>query len=230
MLPPQIVGTLSTPLPSELPSPPASRSTSPSVPPAGSKRKLSQLKSVGEAKRARIDRPTESVASTSRQPALLPAKPEPAPAPQEALALTPSTSAIASAVSAPVQRPRKGKPATVQFARNHDKYREQGRALKYSGDARHFSSYPPQHKEFRALPNPPPEGTPYHIYGGGISRLEHVNGFVCFIYAMLCRDEQMRTCQMEAWQSFREYTSFCKEKFASSNVTTDRERAFLGLM
>ncbi|KAJ7703068.1 hypothetical protein B0H17DRAFT_1194311 [Mycena rosella] len=221
----QLIGELSTPLPPTLPpSPPASRSASPVPPP---KRKA-PVAATEPNKRPRTDSLNE------RQPPHTPIEegelPEdPAnPAAANAAAATVQSPPIASAV--PVRRPKAGKVSFRQCETLHNKYHSAGRMLKYSGDARFWSTYPPSHKEYRALADPPPPNSSYYKHGGLIARLELVDALVCFTYSIWNRDYCRRACNRETWHTIEAFLVWCKQKWLAEEGINDAEKAFLGLI
>ncbi|KAJ7076368.1 hypothetical protein B0H15DRAFT_955720 [Mycena belliarum] len=217
----ELIGELTTPLPPSLPlSPPSSRSASPAPPP---KRKAaSQATEPNKRPRTdpQIDRqpPTEEGELPDESPANPPATATaPAPPPP-----------IASAV--PVRRPKSGKVSFRQCETLHNKYHSAGRMLKYSGDARFWSTYPPSHKEYRALADPPPPNSSYYKYGGLIARLELVDALVCFTYSIWNRDYCRRACSRETWSTIEAFLVWCKQKWMAEEGINDAEKAFLGLI
>ncbi|KAJ6594028.1 hypothetical protein B0H19DRAFT_920888 [Mycena capillaripes] len=102
--------------------------------------------------------------------------------------------------------------------------------LKYSGDARFWSTYPPSHKEYRALANPPPPNSPYYKHGGLIARLELLDALVCFTYSIWNRDYCRRYCSRETWYTIEAFLVWCKQKWQAEEGTPDAEKAFLGLI
>ena len=249
----QILGTLLAPLPPDLPpSPPASRAPSPI---SGSKRKLNPTSDTENPKRPRTSSASDRSSNIPNHrlhhlPAPTPSQPIRPPnqihssryEPSEdgevtedsALASSssrpppPTTTLITSSV--PVRRPRRGKPSTTHFDQLHEKYHQFGRLLKYSGDARFWSTFPSSNKEYRALPNPPPLNSPYHKFGGLIARLELVDALVCFTYAMWCRDYARGVCQQDTWGTIKSFLSWCRHKWQPEHTLGDREKAFIGLM
>ncbi|KAJ7072212.1 hypothetical protein C8F01DRAFT_1205826 [Mycena amicta] len=194
------------PLPPTLPpSPPASRSTSPA--PTSKRKAAPAPPKPNKRPRTEPDRPAED--------GELPDEPQP-------LSLVPST--------VPVKRPRLGKINTRQCDALHDKYHAAGRLLKYSGDARFWSTYPPSHKEYRPLPNPPSPNSPYYKYGGLIARLELLDALVCFTYSIWNREYCRRSCNRETWRTIEGFLVWCKQKWGAEEGTTDPEKAFLGLI
>jgi hypothetical protein len=250
----QILGNLSTPLSPNLPpSPPASRASSPAPP---LKRKLDAPSDQDHPKRPRTssllsDRPQPHhvphplpppphlrppvvynarnepcedgevreepvVASSSRLP---PAPPPPTTAP----VVIPTT-------TVPIRRPKRGKPTHRYFDSLHDKYHNHGRMLKYSGDARFWSTYPSTHREYRPLLDPPPLNSPYHIHGGLIARLELVDALVCFTYSIWNKDYSRRSCNRDTWGTIEAFLGWCKQKWQAEEGMIDAEKAFIGLM
>jgi hypothetical protein len=133
--------------------------------------------------------------------------------------------------SLPIQRPRKnlqrGDPI---FNELHDRYHNYGRMLKYSGDARHWSTFSPQHKEYRPLPNPPPPNSPYHKHGALIARLELLDALICFTYSIWTTDYSKDACITGSWQTEDAFLNWTKNKWTAENASGEREKAFLGLM
>jgi hypothetical protein len=133
--------------------------------------------------------------------------------------------------SLPIQRPRKnllrGDPT---FNELHDRYHNYGRMLKYSGDARHWSTFSPQHKEYRPLPNPPPPNSPYHKHGALIARLELLDALICFTYSIWTTDYSKDACITGSWQTAEAFLDWTKNKWTAENASSEREKAFLGLM
>ena len=132
----------------------------------------------------------------------------------------------------PVRRPKKGKLTICQYNTLHDKYYNAGRTLKHSGDARFWSTYPPTHREYRPLPDPPQPGSSYHMYGGMIARLELLDALLCFIYSMWSRDCSRRFYNRETWRTIEAFLLWCKRKWEHEEEggSSDAEKAFLSLM
>ncbi|KAF9447203.1 hypothetical protein P691DRAFT_782771 [Macrolepiota fuliginosa MF-IS2] len=130
----------------------------------------------------------------------------------------------------PVRRPKRGRPPTSYFDRLHDKYYHAGRLLKYSGDARFWSTYPPTHKEYRPLADPPPVNSLYHKHGGIIARLELVDALVCFTYSIWTRDYCRKTCTKETWTTIAAFLTWCKSKWLAQDAINEAEKAFIGLI
>ena len=155
-------------------------------------------------------------ASSSRMP--------PAPAPPAAAPVALPTTAV------PIRRPKRGKPTHRYFDSLHDKYHNHGRMLKYSGDARFWSTYPSTHKEYRPLLDPPPPNSSYHIHGGLIARLELVDALVCFTYSIWNKDYSRRSCNRDTWGTIEAFLGWCKQKWQAEEGMIDAEKAFIGLM
>jgi hypothetical protein len=130
----------------------------------------------------------------------------------------------------PIRRPKRGRPQVKYFDDLHDKYYQAGRLLKYSGDARFWSTYPPSHKEYRPLVHPPPVNSSYHKHGGVIARLELVDALVCFTYSIWTRDYSRRTCTKETWDTIDAFMTWCKDKWLTQDAIHEAEKAFIGLM
>ncbi|KAK0212789.1 hypothetical protein DFS33DRAFT_1269501 [Desarmillaria ectypa] len=248
------IGDLATPLaPTLPPSPPASRASSPAP---GSKRKPDPSLAQEPSKRPRTSSvssrsyPQPPRAANSTQPPaahrssnpLPPVDPAARSEPcedgevREDLPLPPppppsSTEAV-NVVSSfmPVRRPKRGRPYTRHFDQLHDKYHNAGRQLKYSGDARFWSTYPSSHREYRPLPNPPPLNSPYHKYGGLIARLELVDALICFTYSLWNKDYNKRSCIVDSWTTITAFLSWCKQKWQTEEASNDGEKALLGLI
>jgi len=117
------------------------------------------------------------------------------------------------------------------FDELHDKYHNAGRTLKYSGDTRFWSTYPPTHKEYRPLADPPPPNSLYHKYGGLIARIELLDALVCFAYALWTKDYSRKTCNKDTWTTIAAFLSWCKSKWlAQENAIDEAEKTFIGLM
>lgn len=251
----EILGSLSAPLPPELPpSPPCSRSNSPV--PSFTKRKHAPSQDHELVKRPRISSSSERSSQLHHphyhhyqqpQPPLLAPlhrssnqvpnyslRSEPSEdgeLREDSVSLTSRPSALpVLSTAVPVRRPRRGKVALATFEDLHDRYHRYGRMLKYSGDARFWSTYPPTHKEYRPLNDPPPPNSPYHKHGGLIARLELVDALVCFTYSIWCREYIRRTCHRETWGTIEAFLDWCKIKWQSEDVLGDREKALLGLI
>lgn len=71
-------------------------------------------------------------------------------------AMVPIVAPAVAPSQVPIRRPRRGRQPVAYWDGIHDQYHRYGRMLKYSGDARFWSTFPPSHKEYRPLPSPPP--------------------------------------------------------------------------
>lgn len=129
----------------------------------------------------------------------------------------------------PVRRPRRGKQTREDYEQYYEKYHSRARILKYSGERRFQSTYPPHHKQYSPHPDPPAPGTPYHTHGGLMSRLELMEALLHFVFALWCRDYAVDGCQSKNWNSVTSFLAFCKQKWKQEN-TGARESAFEGLM
>ena len=241
------MGPLSAPLPPDLPpSPPPSRSNSPALPPP--KRKHDPTQDFESTKRQRIanlpDAPSQhphhyhhpqppSLHRSSNQPTNFNLRSEPSEDGEvrEDLGSIPPRTAGSSALSSfvPVRRPRRGK-AQLDPDAIHQKYHLAGRLLKFSGDARFWSTYPSSHKEYRPLSHPPPPNSQYHKFGALIARLELVDALVCFTYSLWIRDYARKACYRETWVTIEAFLSWCKNKWTTEDTFGEREKALLGLM
>ncbi|KAL0575063.1 hypothetical protein V5O48_006908 [Marasmius crinis-equi] len=188
------------------------------------------------------EQPSALARGSHQQPSAYPSRSEPAEdgeVPEDQL-VTPASSSsvpapathssdsISSAV--PIRRPKRGFPSNRWFEGLHDTYHAAGRKLKYSGDARFWSTYPSTHKEYRPLPDPPPPNSSYHKYGGLIARLELLDALVCFTYSLWCRDYVRRACNPQTWSTIEAFLVWCKSKWHSEEGTNDAEKAFRGLI
>jgi hypothetical protein len=202
------------------------------VPPA--KRTLESFHTYDPVKRTRVDDYPEKYI---RHQAQLPTRSEPEegelrddPAPPTSSSRLPPFPP-SSLHSLPIQRPRKnlqrGDPI---FNELHDRYHHYGRMLKYSGDARHWSTFSPQHKEYRPLPNPPPPNSPYHKHGALIARLELLDALICFTYSIWITDYSKDACITGSWQTAEAFLNWTRNKWTAENASSEREKAFLGLM
>ncbi|TFK26477.1 hypothetical protein FA15DRAFT_702754 [Coprinopsis marcescibilis] len=135
-----------------------------------------------------------------------------------------------ASIDVPIRRPKRGKLGLRHFDSLHDTYHNQGRMLKYSGDARFWSTYAPTHREYRPLPDPPPPNSPYHKHGGLIARLELVDALVCFTYSIWNRDYGRRSCNKETWGTIEAFLIWCKQKWQAEEGINDAEKAFIGLI
>lgn len=123
-----------------------------------------------------------------------------------------------------------GVPPPRHYEELHDKYHGVGRKLKYSGDARFWSTYPPTHKEYRPLANPPPPNSLYHKFGGLIARLELLEALLAFNYALWIKDYKTRTCHRETWKTGEGFLKWCKAKWSTAKIQSEAEKALIGLM
>lgn len=135
-----------------------------------------------------------------------------------------------STANVPIRRPKRGNSNPRYYDELHDRYHSAGRKLKYSGDARFWSTYPPTHKEYRPLPDPPLPNSPYHKHGGIIAKLELVNALICFTYALWCKDFKTRTCNCDTWKTIEGFLLWCRSKWADVEHSSEKERAIFGLM
>lgn len=251
----EILGPLAAPLPPDLPpSPPVSRSNSPTA--TAVKRKHDATQEHDVVKRSRTNGLPEKPSSHHHHYYHPPPPPPPPPSQplrssnavpsfnlraepsedgevrEDTTALTPRGPAPAVlSTTVPVRRPRRGRPAPASFDEMHDIYHKYGRMLKYSGDARFWSTYPATHKEYRPLANPPAPNSPYHKHGGLIARLELVDALVCFTYSLWSKDFSRKSCFRETWATIEAFLGWCKNKWiAELDTIGDREKALLGLI
>ncbi|KAF9501803.1 hypothetical protein BDN71DRAFT_1500823 [Pleurotus eryngii] len=170
----------------------------------------------------------ESVASTSVAASATASVPIHSRSPPAVSAPTADPDPISSFT--PIHRPRRGRPSPTYTDELHDKYHKYGRMLKYSGDARFWSTYPSTHKEYRPLPNPPPPNSPYHKHGGLVARLELLDALVCFTYSTWTKDHGRRTCDLNTWATMDPFLKWCKHKWSAEDGYNDAERALQGLI
>ncbi|KAF8893987.1 hypothetical protein BD779DRAFT_1669497 [Infundibulicybe gibba] len=245
----EILGNIPPPLPPTLPpSPPASRASSPTP---SYKRKSDSQSDRDHSKRPRTNSfsrpfhhqqhqpppPTQHLRMPTSAPAFNPRN-EPCedgevreePVASSSSLLPPPEVAIASSSRVPIRRPKRGKPTLRHYDSLHDKYHNAGRMLKYSGDARFWSTYPASHKEYRPLADPPPVGSPYHIHGGLIARLELLDALVCFTYSIWNKDYSRRICNKDTWSTVDAFLIWCKQKWQTEDGINESEKAFLGLI
>ncbi|KAF8161213.1 hypothetical protein B0H34DRAFT_371050 [Crassisporium funariophilum] len=144
---------------------------------------------------------------------------------------TVSVVSVLPTMDIPIRRPKRGKTGLRHHDALHDKYHNAGRLLKYSGDARFWSTYPSSHKEYRPLLDPPHPSSPYHKHGGLMSRLELLDALICFTYSIWNRDVVRRSCNKETWHTIEAFLGWTKQKWKDEDSgTTDAEKAFLGLI
>ncbi|KAF8070566.1 hypothetical protein FPV67DRAFT_1028063 [Lyophyllum atratum] len=252
----EIIGPLHTPLPPTLPpSPPVSRSNSPAPP---IKRKYDAPRTDSEHyKRPRTnsvlsDRPphqhkhSHSLSHPHPQHLRIPnrvpvhiSRNEPCEdgevreelpvASSSRLPVGPSVAIPPNGV--PIRRPKRGKTDSRHHDILHDKYHNEGRKLKYSGDARFWSTYPITHREYRPLSDPPPPNSMYHKHGGTIARIELVDALISFTYALWNKDYGKKVCYRASWSTIEAFLAWCKGKWlAEEEGMTDAEKAFIGLI
>ncbi|KAJ3969623.1 hypothetical protein EV361DRAFT_951305 [Lentinula raphanica] len=244
-----LLNTMPSPLPPTLPpSPPASRSASPVAGPSvqSAKRKSEAGLDNDRPKRSRTDS-TVSTHRVSQPPPThyLPRSElaedgevaeEPTvvshPVPSRATTTTtvhlPADPLASSFV--PIRRPKRGQHTLQLIPTLHEKYYQAGRKLKYSGDARFWSTFPPSHKEYRAIPNAPPANSLYHIHGGMVAKLELMEALVMFIYSSWCKEYGRSMIYTDTWLSMEGFIKWCKAKWKPEEGSSDAEKAFHGLM
>jgi len=219
----QILGPLSAPLPPEPISPPLSRSPSPP-----NKRKLPPASDSEKLKRPRTLPPQPLKAEPTEDGELREERPSSSPA--ESIQPSIAASQAASSATVPVRRPRRGRGDAVRAIETKEKYHAYGKILKYSGDARFWSTYPPNHRHHRPLANPPPVGSPYHKNGNLIARLELVDALVSFAYSIWSNEYFHNDCVADTWGNISEFLAWCKAKWSSEDTQGEQEKAFLGLV
>ncbi|KAG9316301.1 hypothetical protein JVU11DRAFT_2332 [Chiua virens] len=245
----EILGPLTTPLPPDLPpSPPSSRSNSPAPPP--SKRKLDPPQNSDPTKRQRTSNhpdtlshhnhhyhlppPPPPLHRSSNVPSTFNLRSEPSEdgeVREDLASIPPRTTAISVLPSfVPVRRPRRGKIAPLDYDAIFNKYHQAGRLLKFSGDARFWSTYPSTHKEYRPLSHPPPPNSSYHKFGALIARLELVDALVCFAYSLWIKDYSKKQCFLNSWVTIDAFLGWCKNKWTTEDTFGEREKALLGLI
>ncbi|KAG6819872.1 hypothetical protein H0H93_007806 [Arthromyces matolae] len=231
----EIIGILHDPFPPTLPpSPPVSRSNSPAPP---LKRRYDAPLDHDRFKRPRTgsmlsERPPFQPRTSISIPRNEPSedgevREDPPVASSSRIPPPPPGIEISNAV--PIRRPRRGRQDIKHHDTLHDKYHNAGRLLKYSGDARFWSTYAVSKKEYRPLANPPPPNSMYHKYGGLIARLELVDALVCFTYAIWNKDYARKSCNHISWTTTEAFLTWCKQKWLSEEVV-DAERSFIGLI
>lgn len=231
-------------LPAKLPSPPASRSASPERGvSSGSKRKLIKIEYdeppvPDHAKRPRyssVADPGQPHASTSAAAAVASS----AAASSSALPQPPAKAEPAATISVPgldvkslpIRRSRRGASGDrTPWADTKTKYFQDARRLKYSGHERLWSSLPPSHKSYKPAKNPPPTNSPYHVHAGLVSRLELVDGVVCFMYSFWLSDHFAGICDKKTWHSMKGYLDTTLHRWYEDKPRDERERAFIGLL
>ena len=154
----------------------------------------------------------------------------PSPPPPESIQPPIAASQAASSATVPVRRPRRGRGDAVRAIETKEKYHAYGKILKYSGDARFWSTYPPNHRHHRPLANPPPVGSPYHKNGNLIARLELVDALVSFAYSIWSNEYFHNDCVADTWGNISEFLAWCKAKWSSEDTQGEQEKAFLGLV
>ncbi|KAI0958243.1 hypothetical protein AcV7_004116 [Taiwanofungus camphoratus] len=230
----EILGPLTVPLPPELPpSPPASRGTSP-VPPSGSKRKLDADSEQGHNKKPRTSTSTSDDPGPSRLPASQAAfnlRSEPSEDGEVSEDTLATRNSLAIISNVPVRRPRRGtRLPYTHYDELYEKYHALGKVFKSSGQQRIWSTYPHTDPSYRLLFQPPRQGTLYHKYGHLFTRLELLEGLVCFAYALWCKDYSRKQCVAQNWSTFDEYMVYCKREWRLPDTADDREKAFVGLI
>ncbi|KAJ7476160.1 hypothetical protein FB451DRAFT_1034073 [Mycena latifolia] len=207
--------------PTKPPSPPASRSASLTLP----------LKRKAAAQTSEPNKHPLTDSQANHQPPHAPTEVEVSEDPTSSAGPSaPSAPSPLIASTIPVRRPKSGKVSFRQCEALHNKYHSAGRMLKYSGDARFWSTYPPSHKEYRAIADPPPPNSPYYKHGSLIARLELVDALVCFTYSMWNRDYCRRACSRESWNTIEPFLDWCKQKWLAEEGINDADKAFLGLI
>lgn len=146
------------------------------------------------------------------------------------LPLPPPTNTPAVASNVPVRRPKHGVPPPRHFDYLHEHYYNSGRKLKFSGDARYWSTYAPTHREYRPLANPPPPNSLYHKHGGIIAKLELLDALVCFTYSLWTKDYKQKSCNRDTWKTSEGFINWCRDKWAIVDNTREEEKALFGLM
>ncbi|KIK67289.1 hypothetical protein GYMLUDRAFT_69478 [Collybiopsis luxurians FD-317 M1] len=235
------------PPPTLPPSPPASRSTSPVPPPPAPVQQSGKRKSEPGPDTDRTKRPrTDSSASAHRvsfaasthylprselaEDGEVSEEPVAHPGPSRATSMHTYPDSSPSTFM-PIRRPKRGHQLNAHnIPALHDKYHQGGRKLKYSGDARFWSTYPTSHKEYRPIPNPPPTNSPYHTHGGMIAKLELMEALVMFVYAAWCREYGRGVVISETWLTMQAFIRWCRTKWKPEESSSDAEKAFHGLI
>jgi hypothetical protein len=130
----------------------------------------------------------------------------------------------------PVRRSRRGKQNQHYFEALHAKYNTAGRTMKYSSQARAWSTFPTSDPVYRALPSPPLRGSPYHVHGALIARLEGLEALIDFAYAFWAKDYLSNRYTLGNWQSMWEYLKNCKSKWQSDDTVGEKEKALYSIM
>ncbi|THV02380.1 hypothetical protein K435DRAFT_852844 [Dendrothele bispora CBS 962.96] len=211
----KILDTLPTPLPPTLPpSPPASPTSS------LGKRKPDVYDDSDRPKRPRNDHP-------------LPLPPPPPSEPVEDGEVSeepPVPPSLPPPSALPLRRPKHGMYPANHYETLHNKYHQEGRELKFSGDARFWSTFPRTSKDYRPLADPPPPDSPYHKNGIQIAKLELIDALVRFTFAIWNKDYSRGTCNFELWDSSDAYIEWCRNKWVGDDSTNEAEKAFRGLI
>ncbi|KAL6308225.1 hypothetical protein BKA93DRAFT_747191 [Sparassis latifolia] len=223
----EILGPLTVPLSPYLPpSPPVSRDNSPNP----LKRRLDTDSDESQRKKPRVNssakpsnsdpsasHPTPSTSRSSRQHE-----------PSEDGEVREETSNPITAIPhyVPVRRPRRGN--RLPYDDIYVKYHSLGRTLKYSGETRLWSTYPPTYPDYQPLVTPIPVTSPYHKYGSLLARIELVDALINFVYAIWAKDYS-RPGYIRAWSTVDGYLNFTKDKWIKEDCD-EREKVFLGLI
>ncbi|KAF5370808.1 hypothetical protein D9758_001965 [Tetrapyrgos nigripes] len=208
----KILDSLPPPLPASLPpSPPAS-------PPSFlGKRKQDVVEDSDRVKRHRSSQPLPPPLSLE-------------PAEDGEVSESPQTPSPPPPSALPVRRPKHGTYPTSHHDSLYNKYHQEGRELKFSGDARFWSTFPRTAKDYRPLADPPPTDSPYHKNGIQIAKLELLDALIRFTFAMWNKEYSRGICYFESWDSSMAYIDWCKSKWVTDDSTSEAEKAFRGLI
>ncbi|KAK7692901.1 hypothetical protein QCA50_004537 [Cerrena zonata] len=198
----QSLGNLITTLPLALSTPPPSRSPSPGLPgkrksdpdserPSAKRQRISSTSQSSQRLRSHqppppsLSRPTPSQTLRSDPSEEGELRDDPVPGPSSSSTSVPSATSEILNSNLPIRRPRRGAPSEDYFKNLQEKYEALGHAFKYSGGVRWDSCHVPTHGgAYKALENPPPVNSAYHIHGHVISRLESTEAMLCYGYAL----------------------------------------------
>ncbi|KZT27966.1 hypothetical protein NEOLEDRAFT_1161206 [Neolentinus lepideus HHB14362 ss-1] len=222
----EILGPLSAPLPPELPSPPASRASSPV---RGTKRK--QLATAETSNATQLKRPRTSTTATGNQTRVVRTEPTEDGEVGEERTYQVAQPAFTSTF-VPVRRPRRGRPqkGDTTWERRQHIIRYWARALKFSAEQRWNSTHPPSDPQYRSLTHPPPTDSSYHKHGATIARLEALDSLFCFAYANWLSEYPKKQANSDSWETLHPYANWCLRLWGNPDTAGERETAFFGLI
>jgi hypothetical protein len=166
-------------------------------------------------KRPRID---SAAASNKPQPQAQADGPGPAAGKDAALAFV------------PMRRPRRSKPTPDTFSRMWERISGDAHKLKFSGEARYFSTHPPASSDYRPLPEGYTPSDSYRLHGGIISRLELLESLLGYAYITWLRDMTSGKCQYDKWKGVLDMLVLSKRHWGGEQGSREGEGAYLGLM